>query len=363
LITGKFWMIISTEDIESMKILHTADVHLKKDDEKRLGIFEWMLRRAVEMEVDCFAIAGDLFESDTDATQLRQTVRKMFESVKYSFLIIPGNHDAHSFGPDYDYGKNVVQLTKEPFHPIERDGMRICGVPYQEKKFSDCIRNIPKNVDILIAHGTLYDQSFIFSVLEDIETEYMPIYPAHLDGIARYVALGHLHSRNIELKYGDTQVVYPGSPSALDAKCIDTRHFYSVEIDGSEVTVSKHRVDVAPYWVERDFFVFPDIENEVISDIESFLKGVDESTAMPNIGIRGYTVASEKEFKGRVHSVVTKFCERFQDSRIEIEVQSWDVIMKNRMVQRFVNKTQDLDDRLRTRVFEITFPIFDKVLR
>lgn len=346
-----------------MKILHTADVHLKKDDVKRLEIFEWMLNKAVEMKVDYFAIAGDLFESDTDATQLRKTARKMFESVSYDFLIIPGNHDAHAFGRDQDYGENVLQLTEEPFHLIEKDGMRICGVPYQERKFSDCIRNVPKEVDLLVAHGTLYDQSFIFTVLEDIETQYMPIYPAHLDGIARYVALGHLHSRSIELKYGSTRVVYPGSPSALDTKCIDARNFYVVEVDGSLMNVSKHRVEVAPYWVERDFFVFPDVENEILNDVESFLAGVDESTAMPNISIRGYTVAGEKEYKSHVESLVAKFGERFQDFRIAVEVQSWDVIMKNSMVKRFVNKTQELDERLRTKVFEITFPIFDKLLR
>ena len=346
-----------------MKILHTADVHLKKDDVKRLEIFEWMLNKAAEMKVDCFAIAGDLFESDTDATQLRKTVRKMFESVQYNFLIIPGNHDAHAFGPGYDYGANVLQLTEEPFHLFEKGGVRICGVPYQERKFSDCIRNVPKEVDFLVAHGTLYDQSFIFTMLEDIETQYMPIYPAHLDGIARYVALGHLHSRSIELKYGSTRVVYPGSPSALDTKCADVRNFYVVEVDGSQMNVSKHRVEVAPYWVERDFFVFPDVENEILNDVESFLAGVDESTAMPNIIIQGYTEAREKEFKSRIESVVTKFCEGFQDFRIAIEVQSWDVIMKNNMVKRFVSKTQELDDRLRTKVFEITFPIFDKLLR
>ncbi|KPK63198.1 hypothetical protein AMJ83_08120 [candidate division WOR_3 bacterium SM23_42] len=346
-----------------MKLLHTADVHLKKDDKKRLEIFEWMLDKAGEMKVDCFVIAGDLFESDTDATQLRQTVRKMFESVKCTFLIIPGNHDLHSFGPNYDYGENVVQLTEEPFHFIERDGVRICGVPYQEKKFSDCIRNIPKDIDILIAHGTLYDQSFIFSVLEDIETEYMPIYPTHLDGIARYVALGHLHSRNIELQYGGTQVVYPGSPSAIDTKCVDARYFHLIDVDGSDLKVSKCLVDIAPHWVERDFFVFPDVENEMIIKIESFLAETDDSTTMPSIVVRGYTAASEKEFKYRVQSMYTQYCKRFQDSRIEIDTQSWDMIMKNRMVQRFMSKTQELDDRLRTKVFEITFPIFDKVLR
>ncbi len=346
-----------------MKILHTADVHLKKGEEKRLQIFDGVLRKAAEMGVDCFVIAGDLFDSDTDATQLRNTVRKMFESVKYTFLIIPGNHDMRSFGPEYDYGKNVVQLTESPFSCYEMEGMKFCGVPYGERKFSDSIRDVPKGVDVLIAHGTLYDQSFIFSVLEDIETEYMPIYPAQLEGIARYVALGHLHSRNIELRYNRTQVVYSGSPSALDTKCVVPRYFYTIEIDGSEANVSKHRVENAPHWAEKEFFVFPDIEEKIIGDIESFLGEIDGSTAMPNIFIRGYTLVSEKEFENRIESEVAGLCERFGDFRLQIDVQSWDVIIQNRMVRRFVSKTKELDDNLRTKVFEIAFPIFDKVLR
>jgi DNA repair exonuclease SbcCD nuclease subunit len=346
-----------------MRILHTADVHLKKGEEKRLQIFDGMIRQAAEMEVGCFVIAGDLFDSDTDATQLRSTVRKMFESVGHTFLIIPGNHDMQSFGPEYDYGKNVVQLTDSPFHCYEMEEMKFCGVPYGERKFSDSIRNVPKGVDVLIAHGTLYDRSFIFSVLEDIETEYMPIYPAHLEGIARYVALGHLHSRNIELRYGRTQVVYSGSPSALDTKCVVPRHFFTIEIDGAEVHVSKHRVEGALYWAEKEFFVFPDIEEKIIADVESFLKEIDASTAMPNIVIRGYPLASEKEFEDRIASEVTGLCKQFEDFRLQIEVQSWDVIIQNRMVRRFVSKTKELDDNLRTKVFEIAFPIFDKVLR
>jgi len=359
----KSWTTTTVGSIEVMKLLHTADLHLNKGEEKRLEVFTWLIRKADELKVDYFVVAGDLFDTDADATQLRHDVRKMFESVKCTFLIIPGNHDRRSFGPDYDYGKNVIQLTEVPFQCYEMGGVKFCGVPYQEKKFSECARDVPKDVDVLIAHGTLYDRSFIFSVLEDIETEYMPMYPAHLDGIARYVALGHLHSRNVELRYGATRVVYPGSPAALDTKCTATRYFYMIDIDGQELKASKHRVDVAPSWTEKKFFVFPDVENKIISDIGSFLEGIDESTAMPNIIIRGYTLAREKEFKERIESVAAESCRRFEDFRLQVNIQSWDLIMSNRMVQRFVSKTKGLDDDVRTKVFEITFPIFDKALR
>jgi predicted RNase H-like nuclease len=90
---------------------------------------------------------------------------------------------------------------------------------------------------------------------------------------------------------------------------------------------------------------------------------MDRSIAMPNISIRGYTAASEKKFRDRIEREVTGLCKQFEDFKLEIAVQSWDVIMQNRMVQRFVSKTKELSDDLRTKVFEIAFPILDKALR
>ena len=127
--------------------------------------------------------------------------------------------------------------------------------------------------------------------------------------------------------------------------------------------MSKHPVGGAHYWAEKDFFVFPDVEDKIVTDIESFLAGVDHAAAMPNIYIRGYTSVSEKEFRDGIEPKIAGMCRQFEDFKLEIEVQSWDVVMQNRMVQRFVSKTKELNDDLRTKVFEIAFPIFDKALR
>ena len=92
-----------------MKFLHTADIHLKKNDQKRLQIFKWLIEKADQKKIDYFIIAGDLFDSDTDATELRPSLKKIFDRAKTQFLVIPGNHDTGSFGEEYDYGQNVIQ--------------------------------------------------------------------------------------------------------------------------------------------------------------------------------------------------------------------------------------------------------------
>ena len=346
-----------------MKFLHTADLHLKKGEEERIEILKWLIKKADELKADIFIIAGDLFESDTDATILRPELRKNFETTDIKFLIIPGNHDTQSFSQDYDYGENVIQLIQKPFEIIELDELKICAVPYQNKKFSEYIRDIPSDIDILIAHGTLYDQSFIFSMLDDKETEYMPIYPENLENLARYVALGHLHSRNIEKDYKGTKAIYPGSPIALDTKCIGERYFYLVNIDEKEIKVDSIKIEISPYWVEKEYFIFPGIEEKTVKQIESYLYEIDNSNIMPNITIKGFIGEKDRDFEKEIDAMNNKFKNKFRNLRINPNIQSWDIIIQNRMVKNFVEKTAELDNTLRMKIFEITFPVFSEALK
>ncbi len=346
-----------------MKFLHTADLHLKKEEEKRIKILQWLIDKADEMKADYFIIAGDLFDSDTDAALLRPQLKKLFERAHTQFLVIPGNHDAKSFSRDYDYGSNVTQLVKGPFEIIEDGDIRICGVPFQDKKFSECVKELPPEVDILIAHGTLYDESFIYSLLDDEETKYMPIFPANLENRARYVALGHLHSRCIEKKYKRTYVVYPGSPIAIDTKCNEERLFSLVTIDKKQLAVDFIAVEHSPYWLSKEFFVFPGSEHQKLRELASFLAGVDKTTVMPNVIIDGYIAQKDRAFQQQIDELKQKFKEKFMDFHIANNVRSWDTIIENRLVQNFVKKTQNLDDALRRKIHEIVFPIFSDALK
>ncbi len=346
-----------------MKFLHTADLHLKKGEKQRTEVLTWMIKKADELKADYFIIAGDLFDSDTDATILRPELSKIFESSHSKFLIIPGNHDVKSFSQDYDYGKNVLQLVNKPYEVIECNEVRVCGVPYQDKKFSECIKELPPEVDILIAHGTLYDESFIYALLDDEETQYMPIFPANLENRASYVALGHLHSRCIDKQYKKTRVVYPGSPIALDTKCDEERIFSLVAIDKKQLTVEFIGVDVSPHWFNKELFVFPGNEEEKMKEVASFLASIDEANTMPNIIINGYTGKKDREFQQHIDALEQKFRHKFADMNIINNVRPWDIIIENRMVQNFVEKTRDLDDALRRKIFEIVFPIFGDALK
>ncbi len=346
-----------------MKFVHTADLHLKKGREKRIKILQWLISRADEMKTDYFIIAGDLFDSDTDAPILRPRLKELFENAHTKFLIIPGNHDAGSYSQDYDYGSNVVQLVTTPFEIRECNGIKVCAIPYQDKKFGECIKELPPEIDILIAHGTLYDESFIYGMLEDEETKYMPMFPANLENRARYVALGHLHSRCVEKHYKKTRVVYPGSPVALDTKCDEERVFSFVTVNEKQVTVDFIKVEGSPYWLKKELFVFPGNEEETMGELSSFLDKLDGTKVMPNVVINGYIAQKDREFEKHIKTIKQSFKEKFLNLNLENNVHAWDTIIENRLVQNFVRKTEGLNDELRSKIHEIIFPIFSEALK
>ncbi|MGB3340885.1 MAG: DNA repair exonuclease [bacterium] len=346
-----------------MKFLHTADIHLKKGDEKRLQVLEWMIEKADQKKIDYFIIAGDLFDSDTDAIELRPVVKSIFERAKTQFLIIPGNHDSGSYDQTHDYGQNVIQFHKSPFEIMEKQNMIICAVPYQNKRFSECVKNIPTKIDLLLCHGTLYDESFIYSMLEDEETMYMPIFPGNLENISRYVALGHLHTRAIEKKYKNTHVVYPGSPVAIDTKCAEKRFCYIITLDTNKLEIESLEIEISPYWAKKDFFVFPGNEDTLLANIETYINGLRGQRVMPDITVQGYIAENDRAFNEKIMLFKNKYADDFEELNIESEISSWGMIMQNQMVRNFVRKTSEFDNDLRMKIFEIIFPIFSKTLK
>jgi len=346
-----------------MKFLHTADLHLEQDNKHRLDVFQWLIAKAEGLDATGIIVAGDLFNSDTDSSLMRPQIAALTNRTNLKFFVIPGNHDARAYSREYDYGDNVVQLVDQPFEMTECDGITICGVPYAETKFSTCLQDLNERPDILIAHGTLYDQSFIFSMLDDIESRYMPILPSHLENRARYVALGHLHARFIEKQYAETSVVYPGSPVALDTKCTEPRMCSLVIIDKNNLSVERIPIDNAPYWMRKTFFIFPGIEERILHAIESFLDEPDPQTTMPHIIIRGYIAEKDRTFKERVLKTLEPHLHGFVDSKVDIDPQSWDIIIQHKLVKDFVDKSEHLDEAVRIKLLELMFPIFNDILK
>jgi DNA repair exonuclease SbcCD nuclease subunit len=189
------------------------------------------------------------------------------------------------------------------------------------------------------------------------------MFPANLENRARYVALGHLHSRCVEKHYKKTRVVYPGSPIALDTKCDKERVFSFVTMNEKQVTVDFIKVEGSPYYLRKELFVFPGSEEKKMVGLTSFLNKLDGTKVMPNVVINGYIAQKDREFEKKIKTIEQSFKEKFLDLNIENKVHAWDTIIENRVVQNFVRKTQNLDDELRSKIHEIVFPIFSDALK
>ncbi|MEO0142470.1 MAG: metallophosphoesterase [candidate division WOR-3 bacterium] len=340
------------------RFLHTSDLHLTRDDATRLNVLNWIIEKANELDIDYLIIAGDLFESDTDATVLRPKVKNLLEKINAEVLIIPGNHDEKSYDLKYDYGKNVRQLIEKPYQILDIGPLKICGIPYQNMKFTECIKDLSGGLDLAIVHGTLLDDSFS-QILTAERIEYLPIYPSSLENLARYVAFGHFHTQYLEKNYARTKIVYPGSPIALSTKCASQRVVVYIELDKDKIKVQPLEVEIAPYWQVMEYFVFPEIEASIFSTIEEDIQRLDKRV-MPFIIVKGFISTGEKEFLHRLLKIKDKFAGIFSDFNIvSDEITAWDKILRHTLVKRFVERTQGLPDELRMKIFEIALPVFN----
>ncbi len=346
-----------------MLILHTADLHLTTKDPSRLEILNWIINKGNESNVNLLIVAGDLFDSDAEAIILRAEVLRIFEKSKAQIYLLPGNHDVESYGPNYDYGKNVKQLIQKPFEQLKFNNVNIIAVPYQKTKFAECIMDLTGNIDILIAHGTIYDLSII-PILSEEETKYMPIYPAEIENLARCVLLGHIHSTFVDLTHKKTRVIYSGAPIALNTKCRSPRKIALIDIDEQKVQITPLEIDIAPYWHKLDYFVFPGNEEEILNRIDQDIKNLHNKNILPDININGYIEGSEITFKEQINKTMESLGRNFQNFSLNCaNIRSWDSLFKNPFIKRFVEKTGGLEDNLRMKIFELITPYLDDIIK
>lgn len=344
-----------------MVIMHTADLHLKPDRELGLTVLKWLVHQAQQNQVRAVIVAGDFFDSDADATALRPAVKKILDAVDVRFFLLPGNHDQNSYRADYDYGVNVVQLYQRPFQLVEENGLIIAGVPYQETDFSELIRGLPNKIDVLIIHGTLYDRELIRYVADDDAARYLPVFPAQLENLARYVGLGHIHTRSFARAYRQTMVVNPGSAVALDTDCQTPRMYYRLDIDEQKLTAKPFVIEPAPIWQRKELYVFPGNETEVLKAAEEHLTRVDVRRLMPRVIIRGFTADPDGPFLKQVEEIRLRHASRFTACLVETEIKSWDQIVHQPLVGKFIKRTADLEPDLKYKMYELIFPIFSEL--
>lgn len=209
-----------------VKILHTADLHLREYGDERWEALRELIQIGKQNRVGVFAICGDLFDKDIDAENLRPRIRELFSNTDFKVLIIPGNHDKDSYQSGMYFGEDVFVLGTPPFQVIELESVKIAGIPFEPIQGGELLRRIqalrevftPNKKSILMCHGELLDAFYTRADLGlEGEARYMPFKLSYFEGLnVDYVLGGHFHSKFDIRRLGNGgYFVYPGSPVSI----------------------------------------------------------------------------------------------------------------------------------------------------
>lgn len=262
------WKGVSSNDLAqhdgSMRIIHTADIHLDHSFASegfvpRLGnrrrqcirhVFQRILDRAADWPADAVLIAGDLFEQDYVT---RDTVAFLHEALgqlaPIPVLIAPGNRDPFTAESPYatESWPDHVYIFREPrwtaielsdqlvVHGFGFDGDEISRNPMGELQIPGDGR-----IHIAIAHASEVNH------LPRGQKLYCPfrVEESVPDGL-RYLALGHYHV-HIPISAPDGSVAaYPGSPDAFSFRDREAGRYLEVEISEDDTVVTPVRSGVS----------------------------------------------------------------------------------------------------------------------
>jgi DNA repair exonuclease SbcCD nuclease subunit len=210
-----------------MKILHTADIHLRTAGDERWRALRTIINVADTEGAGLVVISGDMFDRGVDAHTLKVPIRELLQECRAKIVILPGNHDALALAAGDYYGANVHVLADADGH-VDTEDVRVFGLPFEkiggekviERLLSIRGRRRTDATNILLYHGELLDVLFVRGVFgEEEETGYMPVPLSAFDesGID-YVLAGHFHSNFDARQYRGGYFVYPGSPVSITRK-------------------------------------------------------------------------------------------------------------------------------------------------
>ena len=206
--------------MNSVKILHTADLHLGSSRTNVPGgkaeienAFFKIINTCKSQAVDFLLIAGDLFDTPFADPDLVSRVISAMEQIPDTIIAIsPGNHDCACPGSvylKYEFPKNVAVFSSFlEYIDFPEKNVRLWGAG-----FTDSFERLPllnsldsKSTDMInlcVLHGEL--------VAENSPSSYNPIYPFAIQkSDFDYLALGHIHKRSEVQKLGNTHFAYSG---------------------------------------------------------------------------------------------------------------------------------------------------------
>lgn len=207
--------------MHSVRILHTADWHLGKENtylgamkDARKYEIPVTVKRAVmlceEENVDVMLIAGDLFDSNRIEDSIINEILEIFGQLTRTKVVIAlGNHDPLTADSPFKNKKLSANTFVLPENDsvLEFDNCRIYGSSFGSvyKTGSERFFITPENddkVNILLLHG---------ETKADLSSAYRSITKTFIEESGMdYVALGHNHKRSEIARLGSSYFAYSG---------------------------------------------------------------------------------------------------------------------------------------------------------
>lgn len=342
-----------------MKILHTADIHIREYGDERWIALKKLMEIGKKEKIEFLVICGDLFDANIDAENLRPKIREIFSNNGFKIIIIPGNHDHKSYQDMY-FGEDAIILT-EANNPYEHKDVKIWGMPFERMdsenilvklhSLKNKLNNDTKN--IILYHGELLDAFFSRKDLgEEGEERYMPVKLSYFNDInVNYVLAGHFHSKfDIRMLEGGGYFVYPGSPISITKREIGQRKVNIFEVGGPP---KEYPLDT-PHFEEVKIELNPLKDNDPLDVVKAHIEKVHpEARIILNIG--GY-INSEK-IKMKEPEFVEKIKQITNGRSVEEHLEFKDIqkLLEDDLFKSFMKKLEltDFNDERKKQMQDI----------
>ena len=248
--------------MRSLRILHTADLHLDSPFEG-LGAGKAAVRRkeqrellaalaelAAREQVDLVLLAGDLLDSDGNYAETGETLVRCLKQIRVPVFISPGNHDCYTASSPYArlrMPENVHIFRSNAIQAVDLPELqtRVCGAAFTEKHSGPLLRGFCAQqqegwYQLLCLHGEVGNRN----------SQYDPISPEELAASGLdYAALGHVHKASGLLRAGKTWYSWPGCPEGRGFDETGEKTVSIVELEGEKcllrpVCIAQRRYEV-----------------------------------------------------------------------------------------------------------------------
>jgi len=332
-----------------MKMLHTADVHLRAYGDERWETLQELIDVGQKEGIEILVISGDLFDGGADAEGLRPRIRHTFSHTGFKIVLIPGNHDMGAYRSGAWFGEDVVVLNDLRV-PFACQNVRIWGMPFEPMEGEYLLhelRTLASHLthdqhNILLYHGELLDAFFSRSDFGDEGDErYMPVRLSYFRDLnIDYVLAGHFHSKsNVWQLDNGGYFVYPGSPLSITRRETGQRKAIILEVGKppSEFLLdTPHFDDVV---VELD----PLDDKRPVDRVKARLEGLHER-AKVILTVDGYVNGrlmgmGEGELVAEIEEIATPRC-----VETHYEFRDIQVLLDDDLMKRFMQKLQKTGD-------------------